>query len=118
MNKDSFEYCCEIADMDPGWVRELLRSILLLPEPTRRDITSVCLRMIGFIEPIISSDDSVRRDNERGQRPHPAVFDDLPALSANVGVPSPEAWSVFKQKIDSQIRKKKPRNGSLGRSIK
>ena len=97
MQEDSFEYCCEIAMMDPGWCRELLKSILLLPEQTRRDITRTCMNMIEYIEPLMSID---KKSNEiRHDLGVYGIYND-----AEPSVFVSDAPQSLKDKADKQIK--------------
>lgn len=122
---DSFEYCCDIAELDSGWCREIILAILMLPASTRREITSVCLRMLDVAEPAISNEDALRRQNEpsKGDRrlekfqsmdiqPDTSAFwklYDIPAIGSD------SAQHPFKARTSSQVRN---RNSNPGRSTK
>lgn len=122
---DSFEYCCDIAEMDSGWCREIILGILMLPVSTRREITSVCLRMLDVAEPTISNEDALRRQNEptKGDR----LEDEFKRIDIQTDtspfwklyeiheVGSAPAQHPFKAKTNSQVRK---RNSNPGRSTK
>lgn len=94
MKEDSFEYCCDIADLDPGWCRELLLSVLQLPEPVRRDITAICMRMLDFTGPLMEIDIAPQR----------LKIGDLTEFE--VPFVGNEVHSTMKDKIDSQIKKR------------
>lgn len=69
MEQESFEFCCQIADLNPGWCRELIASILKLPESVRRKITAACLHMIEHGEMAENIDRTLSRSTT--YRPHP-----------------------------------------------
>jgi hypothetical protein len=46
MTHDTFDICCSLAEWDPGWVRDLLRSIMAIDGPVRKPIVKDCLKIM------------------------------------------------------------------------
>ena len=55
MSNDSFDICCSIASWDEHWLKDLFRSVSLLPDSVRKVITKECLEMLKVLARLDSS---------------------------------------------------------------
>jgi hypothetical protein len=46
MTHDTFDVCCSLAEWEPGWVRDLLRSIIAIDGDVRKPIVRDCLKIM------------------------------------------------------------------------
>lgn len=46
MRRNEFEVCCELAEWEPAWIRDLLNSIIALDGPVRKPIVKDCLKIM------------------------------------------------------------------------
>lgn len=100
LQRDTFSTCCEIADWNESWIRELFESIDSLSDPVRKPITRQCLFMMKAISKL-----------EHNTMP----FDSTPAIAY------PDDLRDYSQPVHSELRRmnseKKPKKKRRRRRV-
>lgn len=64
MDRPTFDVCAEIAELDSGWLRELLKSVRRVPAPIRLIIANECASMFYAVGRIETADDRYSNPSE------------------------------------------------------